>query len=374
MDGEEMTNSIQNGDQPLLVIAQVSLAETAHNAPPTLKDLKFWTAEEKKTRKIDRLARYLLIQGFRMTFILLLIATKLLKTYGMLLKGRCVVLSMVNNMGKLSVVIRKTGDVNNDFGYKKKALVVTSYLLAFVAEKMKVRKRKVKVKVQSESEESDDEDTSDLKKITALLEKAFNRKKYYVKPTNNNLRTSSASFSANKKPEYVKSVEKKEDKRADEKKRDTSKVKCYNCKKEGHFANDCKKAKVKDYNYYKTKMLLAKKDSDEQVLLVEDQDWMESSSDSDQEINANMVFMAQIEKVLLDSDESSTSAKETITEIQKERVNINNINWEADFSKIKTSFQSLDPEIAYPGRFPNEVEISKTELKLEMSFEEGKMK
>nr|GEY32351.1 hypothetical protein [Tanacetum cinerariifolium] len=55
---------------------------------------------------------------------------------------------------------------------------------------------------------------------------------------------------------------------------------------------------VKDYNYYKTKMLLAKKDSDEQVLLAEDQAWMESSSDFDMEINANMVFMAQIQKVL----------------------------------------------------------------------------
>nr|GEX33171.1 hypothetical protein [Tanacetum cinerariifolium] len=38
--------------------------------------------------------------------------------------------------------------------------------------------------------------------------------------------------------------------------------------------------------------------SDEQVLLAEDQAWMESSSDSDQKINTNMVFMAQIEKVL----------------------------------------------------------------------------
>nr|GFC75031.1 hypothetical protein [Tanacetum cinerariifolium] len=38
---------------------------------------------------------------------------------------------------------------------------------------------------------------------------------------------------------------------------------------------------VKDYNYYKTKMLLAKKDNDEQVLLTEDQAWMESRSDSD---------------------------------------------------------------------------------------------
>ncbi|GKB73388.1 retrovirus-related pol polyprotein from transposon TNT 1-94, partial [Tanacetum coccineum] len=89
-----------------------------------------------------------------------------------------------------------------------------------------------------------------------------------------------------KKPEYVKSEEKKEDKKAGEKKRDMSKVKCYNYKNEGHFAKDCKKAKVKDYNYYKIKMLLAKKDSDEQVLLAEEQAWMESSSYSDQEINA----------------------------------------------------------------------------------------
>nr|GFC46765.1 hypothetical protein [Tanacetum cinerariifolium] len=52
-DGEAMINSIQN----------VSLAATAQNAPPTLKDPKFLTAKEKKTGKIDRLARSLLIQG-----------------------------------------------------------------------------------------------------------------------------------------------------------------------------------------------------------------------------------------------------------------------------------------------------------------------
>nr|GFB26263.1 hypothetical protein [Tanacetum cinerariifolium] len=105
------------------------------------------------------------------------------------------------------------------------------------------------------------------------------------------------------------------DKKADEKKRDMSRVKCYNCNKEGHFGKDCKKAKVKDYEYYKTKMLLAKKDKDEQVLLAKDQAWMESSSDSDQEINANMVFMAQIEKVLSDSKASSSSADEKISEV-----------------------------------------------------------
>nr|GFD21041.1 hypothetical protein [Tanacetum cinerariifolium] len=77
--------------------------------------------------------------------------------------------------------------------------------------------------------------------------------------------------SANKKQQFVKTDDKKVEKKDDEKKRDMSKVKCYNCKKEGHFAKNYKKAKIKDYKYYNTKMLLAKKDSDEQVLLVEDQ-------------------------------------------------------------------------------------------------------
>nr|GFB16711.1 hypothetical protein [Tanacetum cinerariifolium] len=65
--------------------------------------------------------------------------------------------------------------------------------------------------------------------------------------------------------------------------------------------------------YYKTKMLLAKKDKDKQVLLAEDQAWTESTNDSDQEINANMVFIAQIEKVLSDSEASSSSADKKIS-------------------------------------------------------------
>nr|GFA75948.1 hypothetical protein [Tanacetum cinerariifolium] len=98
-------------------------------------------------------------------------------------------------------------------------------------------------------------------------------------PINNNLRTSSSSQSANKKQEFVKTDNKRVKKKDDEKKKDMSRVKCYNCKKEEHFAKDCKKVRVKDYEYYKTKMLLARKDKDEQVLLAEDQTWMESSKD-----------------------------------------------------------------------------------------------
>nr|GEW66791.1 DUF4219 domain-containing protein/UBN2 domain-containing protein [Tanacetum cinerariifolium] len=329
--GEAMINSNQNGDQPLHVIAQVSLAENAQNTPPTLKDLKFWTDERKKTRKIDRLARPLLIQGLPNDIYSLIDSNETAKTYGMLLKGRCVVL-MINDLKKCcykkdncelnykflnnlqpkwkqyGTLMRQTknlmdinidalynilkqnqGDVNDALGCKKKAVVVTSDRLALVAEKTKVNKQKEKVVVSSDSEGSYADDFSELKKITALLANGFNRRKFYSKPTNNNLRTSSTSQSANKKQEFVKSDDKKVKKKDDEKKRDMSKVKCYNYKKEGHFSKDYKKAK--------------------------DQARMESSSDSDQEINADMVFMAQIEKVLLESDESSSSTEETTVEV-----------------------------------------------------------
>nr|GFB41957.1 hypothetical protein [Tanacetum cinerariifolium] len=169
----------------------------------------------------------------------------------------------------------------------KKTIVVTSDPLPLIAEKTKVSKKRESCCF-SDSERSDADDFSESKKITALLAKAFNRRKFYSKPTNNNLRTSSTSQSANKKQEFVKSNDKKVEKKDDEKKRDMSKVKCYNCKKE---------------------------DKDEQVLLVEDYAWMESSSDLNQEINANMVFMAQIEKVLSDFEVSSYSADDKISEV-----------------------------------------------------------
>nr|GEY36056.1 hypothetical protein [Tanacetum cinerariifolium] len=305
-DGEAMIYYIQNGDHPL------------------------HTTKEKKTRKIDRLARSLLIQGFLKDIYSLIDSNETTKDLWDGLKRqmrgseyaeqdrKAVILyeyetfkanegeqlldiylrylQVINDLKKcgykkdncelnykflnnLRPEWKQYGDVNDALGYKKKAVVVTLDPLALVTEKTKVSKQKGKVEVQSESE------------------------------------------GTNKKPEYVKSVEKKEDKKADEKKRDMSKVKCYNFKKEGHFAKDCKKAKVKDYNYYKTNMLLAKKDNDEQVLLAEDQAWMESSSDSDQEIIANMVFMAKTEKVLSDSDESSSSAEETIAEEQNNEFN-----------------------------------------------------
>nr|GEX63646.1 hypothetical protein [Tanacetum cinerariifolium] len=175
-----------------------------------------------------------------------------------------------------NILKQNQGDVNDALGYKKKAVVVHSDPLALIAEKINVSKRKEKVVVSLDSEGTSSNDFSELNKITALLAKAFNRRKFNSKPTNNNLRTSSTSQSANTKQKFVKTDNKKVEKKDDEKKRDMSRVKCYNCKKEGHFAKDCKKVK---------------------------------------EINANMVFMAQIEKVLSNSKASSSSADEKISEV-----------------------------------------------------------
>nr|GFC49351.1 hypothetical protein [Tanacetum cinerariifolium] len=59
----------------------------------------------------------------------------------------------------------------------------------------------------------------------------------------------------------------------------------------------------------------------EKTKVSKNQAWMESSSDFDQEINANMVYMAQIKKVLSDSEASSSSADEKISEKSIEKAN-----------------------------------------------------
>nr|GEY65677.1 retrovirus-related Pol polyprotein from transposon TNT 1-94 [Tanacetum cinerariifolium] len=119
--------------------------------------------------------------------------------------------------------------------------------------------------------------------------------------------------SANKKQEFVKS----DDKKADEKKKDMSRVKRYNCKKEGHFAKDCKKGKVKDYEYYKTKMMLAKKDKDEQVLLAEDQAWMESSKASSSSADEKTY---EVSYYLLESEDYDKSDVDHIDSEEKDHL------------------------------------------------------
>nr|GFA43303.1 integrase, catalytic region, zinc finger, CCHC-type, peptidase aspartic, catalytic [Tanacetum cinerariifolium] len=152
---------------------------------------KFWTAEEKKTRKIDRLARSLLIQGIPNDIYSLIDSNKTAKDLWDALERQ----------------MRGSEYAEQD----RKAAILYEYETFKATEGENKQKEKVVVSLDSEGSSADD--FSELKKITALLAKAFNRR-----------------------------------------------------------------------------------------------------SDSDQEINAFMVFVAQIEKVFSDSDESFSSAEETIAE------------------------------------------------------------
>nr|GEX31367.1 integrase, catalytic region, zinc finger, CCHC-type, peptidase aspartic, catalytic [Tanacetum cinerariifolium] len=75
-----------------------------------------------------------------------------------------------------NILKQNKGDGNDAMGLKIKIVVVTSDPLALIAEKTKVSKRKEKVVISLDSEGSDEDDFIELKKITALLAKAFNQK------------------------------------------------------------------------------------------------------------------------------------------------------------------------------------------------------
>nr|GFC68396.1 hypothetical protein [Tanacetum cinerariifolium] len=231
--------SIKNGDQPLPHVTQVSIVGTSSTEQPPLKDKSmcnktakdFWDVEQ--DRKAAVLYEY---ETFKATEGELLLDTCIrylqvindLKKCGYSKHNRELNFKFLNNLqpewkhyatmmrqnknltdinidALYNILKQNQGDVNDAMRLKKKTIVVTSNPLALIAEKTK---------------------------------------------------------SANKKQEFIMTDDKQVEKKDDEKKRDMSKVKCYNCRKEGHFAKDCKKVKVTDYEYYKTKMLLTKKDRD----------------------------------------------------------------------------------------------------------------
>nr|GFA96824.1 hypothetical protein [Tanacetum cinerariifolium] len=208
-DGEAMINSIKNGDQPLPRVTQVSIAGTISIEQPPLKDKSMWSDQEKRIQKIDRLARSLLIQGLPNDIYSLIDSNKTAKDlwdalerhmlgskYGeqdkkaavlyeyemfkategeLLLDTYIQYLQVINDLKKCGY--SKDNYVNDAMGSKKKTVVVTSDPLALIAEKTNVRKSKEKVVVSSDSKGSEADDFSELKKITALLAKAFNQRK-----------------------------------------------------------------------------------------------------------------------------------------------------------------------------------------------------
>nr|GFA17741.1 hypothetical protein [Tanacetum cinerariifolium] len=258
-DGEAMINSIKNGDQPLPRVTQVSNAGTSLTEQPPLKDKSMWSDQEKRIQKIDRLARSLLIQGLSNDIYSLIDSNKTAKDLWD---------ALVRHM------------LGSEYGEQDRKTVVLSVAISKII---------FLNNLQPEWKQYATMMRHNQNLIEINTDALYNILKQNQRDVNDDMGSKKKTVVVTSDPLALIAEKTK-------------------------VSKNCKKAKVKDYEYYKTKMLLAKKDKDEQVLLAEDQAWMESSSDLDQEINVNMVFMAQIKKVLSDSEATSSSADEKISE------------------------------------------------------------
>nr|GFA61766.1 RNA-directed DNA polymerase, eukaryota [Tanacetum cinerariifolium] len=113
-DGEAMINSIQNGDQPLPVIAQVN--KTAKELWDALERQMCGSKYGEQDRKAAILYEY---KTFKAT------------------EGEYKNLMDINIDALYNILEKNQGDVNDVLGYKKKAVVITSDPLALVVEKIK---------------------------------------------------------------------------------------------------------------------------------------------------------------------------------------------------------------------------------------------
>nr|GEX73572.1 hypothetical protein [Tanacetum cinerariifolium] len=268
MDGEAMINSIKNGDQPLPHVTQVAIAETSSTEQPPLKDKSMWSDQEKKIQKIDRLARSLLIQGLSNDIYSLIDSNKTAKDLWDAL-ARHMLGSGYGEQDRKAAVLYEY----ETFKATEGELLLDTYI------------RYLQV-------------INDLKKCGYLKDNCELNFKFL-----NNLQPEWKPYATMM--------------RQNKNLIDINIDALYNILKQNQRdVNDVMGSKKKNVVISSDPLALiaekTKKDKDEQVLLDEDQAWMESISDLDKEINANMVFMAQIEKVLFDSEASSSSADEKI--------------------------------------------------------------
>nr|GEX92740.1 hypothetical protein [Tanacetum cinerariifolium] len=122
-DGEELINSIQNGDQPLPVIAQVSLAGNAYHGSE-------YGEQDRKAAILCRYETFKAIEG-----------EQLLDTYLRYLQYATLMrqtknLMDINIYALYNILEQNQEDVNDALGYKKKAVVVTLDPLALVLSKL----------------------------------------------------------------------------------------------------------------------------------------------------------------------------------------------------------------------------------------------
>nr|GEZ43933.1 hypothetical protein [Tanacetum cinerariifolium] len=128
-DGEAMINSFQNGDHPLPVVTQVSLAGTTSNISFDSRgpdDIYSLIDSNKSAKELwDALQRHMLGSEY---------GEQDRKAYGIMMRQNKNLMDIIID-ALYNILKQYQGDVNDAIGYKKKAIVVTSDPLALVAEK-----------------------------------------------------------------------------------------------------------------------------------------------------------------------------------------------------------------------------------------------
>nr|GFC15799.1 hypothetical protein [Tanacetum cinerariifolium] len=181
-DGEAMINSIKNNDQPLPRVTQIDRLARSLLIQGLPNDIYSFIDNNKTAKDLwDALARYMLGSEYgeqdRKATVLYEYETFKATKGELLLDTYIRYLQVINDLKKC--------------GYSKDNCELNFKFLNNLQPEWKQSKEKVVVSSDSKGSEADD--FSELKKITALLAKAFNRRYFYSKPTNNNLRTSSSS-------------------------------------------------------------------------------------------------------------------------------------------------------------------------------------
>ncbi|GJT77901.1 gag-pol polyprotein [Tanacetum coccineum] len=200
----------------------------------------------------------------------------------------------------------------------------------------------------------------EIDKIMALISLSF--KKIY-KPTNNNLRTSSNTSRENQdnsprinrgtgyenhRVVNVAGARENVGTHVVQK----SGIHCYNCKEYRHVSKECQKPKqAKDATYHKEEMLLCKQEEAGVQLNAEQADWKDDTDDesNDQELEANYMYMAQIQEVTPDAADNSGHIfdAEPLQKVQNDDDNYNVFDDDQEYLEQPESINEPYPDMCY---------------------------